>query len=183
VHIILSLSLSLLFFLFYMFLKSQFLLTFFNRKSRKSAEKQEKKSSISPPHAQQQQPIINQEEEQRDNNETQKPTAFHVSAAAAAAAAAAAIPQVEFEESRLLLQELNDEFSSGTSTTQLASFPKFDYLLLKSQPAIEKEAAKVVEKKPSSRKLSATLRHRISLYRPTNKTMKRTLSTPDLYRQ
>lgn len=85
------------------------------------------------------------------------------------------LPQVEFEESRNLLQL--DFFGTSDGKEQpLASFPQFDYLL---QPAV-KEVDRTAKK---ARKSSMTLRHRISLYRPSSKTVKRSLSSPDIYNQ
>lgn len=81
------------------------------------------------------------------------------------------LPQVEFEESRNLLQL---DFFGSDKEQSLASFPKFDYLL---QPTKEIDCTSM--KKPH--KSSTTLRHRISLYRPSSKTIKRSLSTPDIY--
>lgn len=82
------------------------------------------------------------------------------------------LPQVEFEESRHLLQL--DFF--GSDKEQALTFPKFDYLL---QPVKQVDESTI--KKP--RKSSTTLRHRISLYRPSSKTVKRSLSSPNIYNQ
>ncbi|GAA5815500.1 hypothetical protein MFLAVUS_009012 [Mucor flavus] len=85
------------------------------------------------------------------------------------------LPEVEFEQSRNLLQ-LDFFGSTQENETRLASFPKFDYLL----EANKKSLADSTLKK--SRKSSTTLRHRISLYRPSQqKAVKRSLSTPDIY--
>lgn len=183
-----------------MFLKNSFL-TFFQRKNSNN-----KTSPSSPPlppaHAtisnesqeaedpQQQQeqeaPINNNQDEaivkEENNYETQKEQQTHVPNKSTPP-----IIHVEFEQSRLLLQQLDHDFLSASTIQpqQLVSFPQFDHLLLKktqSQPEQQQEEQgkeKTLKKKLSSRKLSATLRHRISLYRPP-KNVKRTLSTPDL---
>ncbi|KAI9340738.1 hypothetical protein BD770DRAFT_399522 [Pilaira anomala] len=82
-----------------------------------------------------------------------------------------ALPEVEFEESRNLLQL--DFFGSGQDHA-IASFPKFDYLLQDNNKKTQS-----IEKKP--RKSSTLLRHKLSLYKPGQKTVKRSVSTPDIY--
>ncbi|KAI7881211.1 uncharacterized protein EV154DRAFT_400364, partial [Mucor mucedo] len=77
---------------------------------------------------------------------------------------------VEFEESRHLLKL--DFF--GSDKEQSLTFPKFDYLL---QPPKQVDESTIKK----GRKSSTTLRHRISLYRPISKTVKRSLSSPDIY--
>ncbi|CAO3615694.1 unnamed protein product [Mucor hiemalis] len=83
------------------------------------------------------------------------------------------LPEVEFEESRNLLKL--DFFSdSNEQRDKATTFPNFDYLLQDKQPKTQDGVTDV-----KKRKLSTTLRHRISLYKP-NKTVKRTLSSPHL---
>ncbi|KAL7308972.1 hypothetical protein PS15m_011111 [Mucor circinelloides] len=91
------------------------------------------------------------------------------------------IPQVEFEQSRSLLQL--DFF--GPDQQQLSTdFPQFDHLLNKA-PSSETETPETKEHSNKfgtlNRKLTKTLRHRLSL-RPnqTNKRVKRSISTPNL---
>lgn len=85
------------------------------------------------------------------------------------------LPEVEFEQSRNLLQ-LDFFGSTQENETRLASFPKFDYLLEANKKTLTDSTLK------KSRKSSTTLRHRISLYRPSQqKAVKRSLSTPDIY--
>lgn len=83
------------------------------------------------------------------------------------------LPDVEFEESRNLLKL--DFFSNSYEQADKAiTFPNFDYLLQDKQVKTEDNITTV-----KKRKLSTTLRHRISLYKP-NKSVKRTLSSPHL---
>lgn len=91
------------------------------------------------------------------------------------------IPQVEFEQSRSLLQL--DFF--GPDQQQLSTdFPQFDHLLNKASPS-ETETPETKEHSNKfgtlNRKLTRTLRHRLSL-RPNqaNKRVKRSISTPNL---
>ncbi|CAO3632020.1 unnamed protein product [Mucor fragilis] len=93
------------------------------------------------------------------------------------------IPQVEFEQSRSLLQL--DFF--GPNQQQLSTdFPQFDHLLNK--PSIsETETPETKEQHyynkfgTLNRKLTKTLRHRLSLRsHQSNKRVKRSISTPNL---
>ncbi|KAK4517937.1 uncharacterized protein ATC70_001286 [Mucor velutinosus] len=91
------------------------------------------------------------------------------------------IPQVEFEQSRSLLQL--DFF--GPDQQQLSTdFPQFDHLLNKPSTS-ETETPETKEHYNKfgtlNRKLTKTLRHRLSL-RPnqSNKRVKRSISTPNL---
>ncbi|GAN01643.1 hypothetical protein MAM1_0010d01077 [Mucor ambiguus] len=91
------------------------------------------------------------------------------------------IPQVEFEQSRSLLQL--DFF--GPDQQQLSTdFPQFDHLLNK--PPISETGTPETKEHYNkfgtlNRKLTKTLRHRLSL-RPgqSNKRIKRSISTPNL---
>jgi hypothetical protein len=91
------------------------------------------------------------------------------------------LPEVEFEQSRHLL-ELdffsidNDRHQSSIITT----FPKFEHLLNSPPPPLPTQQE---QKKASTlnRKLTRTLKHRISVYRPLTKTVKRSVSSPQLY--
>lgn len=83
------------------------------------------------------------------------------------------LPDVEFEESRNLLKL--DFFSdSNEQEGKVTTFPNFDYLLQDKQVKTMDNSTTM-----KKRKLSTTLRHRISLYKP-NKSVKRTLSSPHL---
>ncbi|KAI9254971.1 hypothetical protein EDC94DRAFT_662142 [Helicostylum pulchrum] len=88
------------------------------------------------------------------------------------------LPEVEFEQSRNLLQ-LDFFGSTQEKENGWASFPKFDYLLEVNKKTPSDNNNNTLKK---SRKSSITLRHRISLYRPSQqKAVKRSLSTPDIY--
>ncbi|KAI8647598.1 hypothetical protein BD408DRAFT_408199 [Parasitella parasitica] len=90
------------------------------------------------------------------------------------------IPQVEFEQSRSLLQL---EFF-GPDQQLSTNFPQFDHLLSKPtsvsiEPATQEQKTKIGT---LNRKLAKTLRQRMSTYRPNNdsKQMKRSTSSPHL---
>ncbi|CEP14421.1 hypothetical protein [Parasitella parasitica] len=90
------------------------------------------------------------------------------------------IPQVEFEQSRSLLQL--DFF--GPDQQLSTNFPQFDHLLNKPtsvsiQPAAPEQRTKFGT---LNRKLAKTLRQRMSTYRPNtdNKQLKRSTSSPHL---
>ncbi|KAG2236569.1 hypothetical protein INT48_000869 [Thamnidium elegans] len=138
---------------------------FFNRKS-----KQEK---VLPPASSQ----VPQVTEHCSESETQTTTSSTVSneEVPSIPVVPTPLPEVEFEQSRNLLQ-LDFFGSAQEKENRLASFPKFDYLL----EANKKTPIDNTLKK--SGKSSITLRHRISLYRPSQqKVVKRSLSTPDIY--
>lgn len=92
------------------------------------------------------------------------------------------IPQVEFEQSRSLLQL---DFFGPDQQQMSTDFPQFDHLLNK--PSISETETPGETKEhynkfgTLNRKLTKTLRHRLSL-RPnqSNKRVKRSISTPNL---
>jgi hypothetical protein len=88
--------------------------------------------------------------------------------------------EVEFEQSRSLLQL---DFFSPDQQQLTTNFPQFDHLLNK--PSSLSIAPSKDEQKTKfgtlNRKLTKTLRHRISIYRPNhNKQVKRSISSPNL---
>ncbi|CAO3699100.1 unnamed protein product [Rhizopus microsporus] len=80
---------------------------------------------------------------------------------------------LEFEESRNLLQ--SDIFNS--TLDPVATFPQFEHLLI----AKSGQSYRNPRYGHRTKTLSQTIRHRISMYRPNKKTIKRTLSTPDFF--
>lgn len=141
----------------------------FNKKSKTEQSKKESKVLPSSP------PIT--EEEQSTTDET-PPTSLvsnNTNNNKPTSTITFSLPEVEFEESRNLLKL--DFFSdSNEQKDAVTKFPNFDYLLQDKQVKTHDGDSNSNVKK---RKLSTTLRHRISLYKP-NKTVKRTLSTPHL---
>lgn len=74
------------------------------------------------------------------------------------------LPQVEFEQSRFLLEM--DFFHEPTEQEDpiMTSFLQFDHLL---SPAEQEEEQQ--QQKTLSKRLSTTLRHRISIYKPQSR--------------
>lgn len=92
------------------------------------------------------------------------------------------IPQieVEFEQSRSLLQL---DFFGPDQQQLTTNFPQFDHLLNEPSPVSITPSKDEQKTKfgTLNRKLTNTLRHRISIYRPNhNKQVKRSISSPNL---
>lgn len=92
------------------------------------------------------------------------------------------IPQVEveFEQSRSLLQL---DFFGPDQQQLTTNFPQFDHLLNEPSPVSITPTKDEQKTKfgTLNRKLTNTLRHRISIYRPNhNKQVKRSISSPNL---
>lgn len=93
------------------------------------------------------------------------------------------LPEVEFEQSRHLLEldffHIDDDRRHSSLIT---TFPQFEHLLEPPQEQQEEEEEEDQKKTSTiNRNLTRTLRHRISMYRPHTKTVKRAISTPQLY--
>jgi hypothetical protein len=87
------------------------------------------------------------------------------------------LPELEFEQSRHLLELdfFNNIDNEPNQSSLITTFPQFEHLLNPPPPLPEQQT-----KKTPNRKLTKTLKHRISVYRPHTKTVKRSLSSPQL---